>query len=86
MAEEIEFEWDDANTKHIARHNVDRADVQQVFANGETAIGYEVVEGEQRWTAVGHTDQMRVLIVSWTMRGETIRSDHGLPGIKIDGT
>jgi hypothetical protein len=33
----------------------------------------EAVNGEERWTPVGHTSQLRILVVVWTMREESIR-------------
>jgi uncharacterized DUF497 family protein len=31
------------------------------------------VNGEERWTLLGHSNHLRVLVVVWTMRGELIR-------------
>jgi uncharacterized DUF497 family protein len=28
---------------------------------------------EDRWTSVGHTNNLRILVIVWTMRGESIR-------------
>ena len=33
----------------------------------------EVVEGEQRYTGVGHTNRFRVLVLAWTMRDDAVR-------------
>lgn len=70
---DLEFEWDEANVGHIGRHDVSPQEVVQVFANGGTDLNYELVRGEERWTTVGHTGSLRVLIVIWTMRGELVR-------------
>jgi len=67
------FDWDDANIAHVYRHNVTPADVEQVFANDPMDLGGEVLDGEQRYSAVGHTNGLRVLVVAWTMRGEATR-------------
>ena len=67
---ELIFEWDDANTGHIARHDATRSEVEQVFGNDPLDLAAEVADGEERYTGVGHTDRLRVLVVVWTMRGE----------------
>jgi uncharacterized DUF497 family protein len=68
MADGAGFDWDPANTEHIARYRVTPDEVEQAFANEETGIDYDVVRGEERWTVMGQTDQTRVLIVVFTMR------------------
>lgn len=70
MADELVFQWDKANIAHIARHSVTPKEVEQVFAND---LGAETVDGEQRYTGVGHTNRLRVLVLAWTMRGDTTR-------------
>ena len=70
---ELIFEWDDANTGHIARHDATRSEVEQVFGNDPLDLAAEVADGEERYTGVGHTHRLRVLVVVWTMRGEAIR-------------
>lgn len=45
-----------------------------MFANDALDIGFEVASGEERWTSIGHTAVMRVLVVVWTMRGERVRT------------
>jgi uncharacterized DUF497 family protein len=74
MAEALGFDWDPANTGHIASHHVTPEEVEQVFDNDETAIEYDVVGGEERWTVIGETDQKRVLIVVFTMRDDLVRT------------
>jgi uncharacterized DUF497 family protein len=49
-------------------------EVEQVFANEAFDAGFEVVNGEERWTSIGHTAAMRVLVVVWTMRGDRVRA------------
>jgi uncharacterized protein len=68
-----EFEWDAANLKHVRRHRVTPAEVEEVMRNGPAEVGYDIVDGEERWTMVGHTNLTRVLIVAWTLRKGRIR-------------
>jgi uncharacterized DUF497 family protein len=73
MADDIRFDWDEANTEHIARHDVMPAEIEQVFANFADDLDHDHSEGEDRWTSIGHGDSLRVLVVIWTMRGDVIR-------------
>ena len=44
-----------------------------MFAHDEVAIDYDVIGGEERWTAVGETDEARVLVVVYAMREHLVR-------------
>jgi uncharacterized DUF497 family protein len=73
VADALVFDWDDANLAHIARHNVTPEEVEQVFANDPMDLGAEVVDGEERYASVGHTNRLRVLVLAWTMRDDATR-------------
>ena len=73
MADELVFDWDEANVRHLARHNITPAEVEQAFANDPMDLDAEVVDGEERYTGVGHTNLVRVLVLVWTMRGDATR-------------
>ena len=73
VADELLFDWDEANRAHIARHGVTPAEVEQAFANDPMGLGVDVVGGEERYSGAGHTDQLRILVLAWTMRGEATR-------------
>jgi uncharacterized DUF497 family protein len=68
MADELIFEWDAANVFHIARHKVTPEEAEQALRNEPFDLGYEIRRGEDRWTTIGHTDDLRVLLVVWTLR------------------
>jgi uncharacterized DUF497 family protein len=70
----VEFDWDQVNTGHIARHGVTPDEVGQVFVDDEMDIDYAVVGEEERWTVIGQTHLARVLIVVFTMRGDLVRT------------
>ena len=74
MADTLRFDWDQANTQHIVSHHVTPEEVEEVFANDELDIDYDVTGGEERWAVLGETNQMRVLIVVFTMRDELVRT------------
>jgi uncharacterized DUF497 family protein len=70
VADEIRFEWDQANVAHIARHGVTPEEAQQALTNEPIDFGYQIVDGEERWTSLGHTNKLRILKVVWTVRGD----------------
>jgi len=36
-------------------------------------MNYEVIDGEERWTALGHTGDFRVLLLFWTVLRDALR-------------
>jgi uncharacterized DUF497 family protein len=73
MDEAIRFDWDRANTEHIAVHGMNPEEAEQALENDPADLDYEVVEAEDRWTSIGHADRLRVLKLVWTLRGEIVR-------------
>jgi len=70
---EIEFDWDEANIGHVARHSVLPEEAEQVIRNDPVGVGMEIVEGEERYLNLGATVQGRVLLVVTTWREDRIR-------------
>jgi uncharacterized DUF497 family protein len=69
----IEFDWDEANIRHIALHDISVEEVESVL-NGftvelETQDGYD----EERFSEIGVTSAGRYLIVVTTLRGTRTR-------------
>ena len=73
VAAALSFDWDEASVGHVARHNVTPEEVEQVFSYDPMDLGADVVDGEERYTGVGHTKRLRVLVLVWTIRGDTTR-------------
>jgi uncharacterized DUF497 family protein len=69
----LAFEWDDANRNHIARHHVWPEEAEQVIDNDPLDIEAEIVDGEQRFSSIGRTDQGRFLVVVTAFRNSRIR-------------
>ena len=67
------FDWDQANTEHIARHRVTPAEAEQVISGASLPIETEDRSGEERHTELGQTDTGRLLVVVWTWRRRRIR-------------
>jgi uncharacterized protein len=73
VADGISFDWDEANLKHIARHNVSRVEAEQVFLNGFVEFDYQVVDGEERELVIGLTNAGRFLTLLWTEHDGAVR-------------
>ena len=66
------FEWDEGNIrKSVEKHDVSRAEVEQVFFNEPLLILEDVGHSsrESRLHALGCTDVGRLLHISFTLRG-----------------
>lgn len=74
MSDAIEFEWDEANTKHLAAHKVTPLEFEQAMTIDPEDVGWEVVDDEQRYQAVGPTKAGRLLYLVWTPRRQKVRA------------
>jgi uncharacterized DUF497 family protein len=70
---EIEFDWDEANIGHVARHSVLPGEAEQVIVNDPVDLGMKIVAGEERHLNLGATVQGRVLLVVTTWREDRVR-------------
>jgi uncharacterized DUF497 family protein len=80
----IEFEWDEANTKHIAIHEVTPAEFEQVLSNEPLDLDYELIDSEERYRAVGLTSGDRLLSVVFTVRDGKVRGITAFPASARD--
>lgn len=70
------FEWDEGNSdKNWKRHEVTKIEAEQVFHNQPLLIATDPKhsESEQRYFALGRTDNGRKLMVAFTLRGSRLR-------------
>jgi uncharacterized DUF497 family protein len=74
VGDAIEFDWDEANTRHLAAHGVTPAEFEQVMNNDPADVDCEVIDGEERYRSVGMTIGGRILSVVWIVREEKIRA------------
>ena len=70
---EVSQDWNLENILHLARPRIHAPEVEEFFRNEPMIRGYEAVDDEQRWSAVGVTNAVRVLVLVFTVRGERIR-------------
>lgn len=74
MFDRREFEWDEHNVDHIARHGVEPWEAEEVLLDtGRVGTSAYNVRGELRWAVLGATEPGRVLFVVLTERAEKVR-------------
>ncbi len=72
----MHFEWDDSKAERNARkHRVTFDEALSTFYDSRQVAFYdpEHSEDEEREILIGHSNQGRLLVVVYTLRGETIR-------------
>jgi uncharacterized DUF497 family protein len=67
------FDWDDANVIHIAEHDVVPEEAEEAILGDSLDIEFDIVDGEERWSYVGETNDGRILWVTITLRGKRMR-------------
>lgn len=78
----MEFDWDEANILHLARHDITPDEAMQVIENGTVFIDFEFVDGEPRTTETGHTLSGRFLTLITTERETRTRVATGWDATK----
>jgi uncharacterized DUF497 family protein len=64
------FEWDKGNARKNDKHGVSMAEAEQLFFNAPLLLFEDArhSQHEPRLHALGHTDQRRLLHISFTLR------------------
>lgn len=74
MESELQFDWDEANTRHLQRHRVSRQEFEELLQNEPLDLEYETETGEERYKSLGATRRGRVLVAIWTVRRGRVRA------------
>ena len=77
QTQDVSFDWDDQNISHLVRHRIKPSEIEELFCGDPAIRGHEVVDGEDRWTAAGATNSLRILVVVFTVRGGKVRPISG---------
>ena len=68
------FDWDDKNIEHIARHGIEYWEVEEALGDADIlAISAYNRGTEKREGIIGMTEDSRILVVIYTMRGAELR-------------
>lgn len=71
---EAEFEWDEINRGHLARHRVAPHEAESAVLDlNAVLLELQFEAGEERTKALGMTASGRILAVVFTLRGDVIR-------------
>jgi len=74
LESELQFDWDEANTRHLQRHRVSRQEFEKLLQNEPLGLEYETETGEERYKLLGATRRGRVLVAIWTVRRGRVRA------------
>jgi uncharacterized protein len=70
----VEFDWDEANTTHIARHGVRPEEAEEALTDPRRLVlRIRSQRGEERWAALGATEAGRILFAVFTRRRGRVR-------------
>lgn len=70
----MEFDWDEANEEHIARHGISRIETETVLVDPLARFMDSWIEDDEvRYRQIGSTARGRLLVVAFTLRGEAVR-------------
>src|ERR1039458_7531400 len=72
----LNFDWDDANRNHLARHDVTPQEAEEVLLGDPLDTELQIVEGsgeEERLLQLGETAKGRILQLLTTWRGGRVR-------------
>ncbi len=68
------FDWDKANIAHIAEHEINPEETEQVLLGDSLEFDFDPDNnGEERWTYLGETSRGRILTVIMTLRNDKMR-------------
>jgi len=70
----IEFDWDQKDTRHLAKHQVTRAEFEQVMNGDPMDLEYQVADDEERYRSLGVTNEGRIVTAVWTIRNGKVRA------------
>jgi uncharacterized DUF497 family protein len=67
------FDWDAGNIRHLARHGVATDEAEQCYRHDPLIIAEQFVNGEERYLALGETNEARQLAFVFTIRRGRVR-------------
>ncbi|SEG18022.1 hypothetical protein SAMN05421819_2082 [Bryocella elongata] len=80
----MQFDWDDANILHLARHGITPGEAEEAIRNGSVILESQTVNGEQRLTEVGETAIGRTITLITVDRDGQIRAITGWDATRFE--
>jgi hypothetical protein len=68
-----DFEWDEHNQQHIARHGVTPEEAEEAVANDPLEMDAPYTDGEERFPLIGRTNSGRWPVVVTMLRNRKVR-------------
>jgi uncharacterized protein len=68
-----DFEWDEHNFRHIARHGVTPEEAEEAVANDPLEMDPQYTDDEERFPLIGRTNSGRWLVVVTMQRQNKVR-------------
>ena len=78
------FDWDDANTAHLARHGITPREAEEVIRRDPKLMEVHLRSGEIRRKEVGETASGKILTIVTIARGYKIRVVTGWPSDRTE--
>jgi uncharacterized DUF497 family protein len=73
MKDAVDFDWDNENEGHLAKHGISRSNAEDVLNGDHIFLEYQMEGNEERWSAIGMTRTGRILNIVFALRGDAIR-------------
>ena len=73
MAEGVQFAWDDANRRYIARHGITPEEAEEAYLSDTLFVKTQLTGGELRTTQLGQTRGDKVMFIVTTPRTGLVR-------------
>lgn len=72
---DLTFDWDEANLRHIKKHDVEYEECEEAFFNRPFLVDKDIghSQKEERFQALGKTNLDRMIFIIFTFRKEKIR-------------
>jgi uncharacterized protein len=67
------FDWDEDTLRHVAEHDVEPFEAEEVVTNNPVDLEEQFRNGEERLMQIGETNALRILVVVTTWRGSRVR-------------
>ena len=78
----LDFDWDAENIQHLGRHRISPAEAMEILSSEPIILDHEIVDGEDRWRALGRTNGLRILVIAFPVRDHKFRPITGWKATK----
>lgn len=80
----MQFDWDDANILHLARHGISPDEAEEAIRRGSVILQSRTVRDESRFTEIGETSRGRILTLITVDRDKRTRILTGWDATRVE--